>query len=74
MSNCHSFDGSIVNWQSFCDKYQALIRDVDIPAVTKFSYLSSFLEGEARQVIQGLSITASNYGIACELLQQAMHM
>ena len=63
------FDWSIVKWQSFWDKYQALI-DVDIPAVTKFSYLSSVLEGEARQVIQGLSITASNYGIACELLQQ----
>ncbi len=44
--------------------------DVDIPAVTKFTYLTFVLHGEAWQVIQGWSITEKNYGIACELLQQ----
>ena len=53
----YRFDGSIINWKSFWDKHQVLIGDADIPAVTKFSYFSSILEGEARQVIQALSIT-----------------
>ena len=37
--------------------------------ISKFTYLQSLLEGEAKAVIQGLAITSDNYPIACKLLE-----
>ena len=64
------FDGSVTAWQPFWDKFSALIDNTDLPEVTKFSYLTSVLEGEASHVIQGLAVTESNYSIACDLLKE----
>ena len=64
------FDGALVHWQTFWDKFKALIGETELSPVTKFSYLASLLEGEAKQVIQGLSVTGRNYEVACELLEQ----
>ena len=38
--------------------------------MTKFSYLTSVLEGEAKQVVQGLTVTEKNYSVACKLLEE----
>ena len=43
------FDGTLTMWQTFWDKFKALINDTDIPSVTKFTYLTSVLEGEAKK-------------------------
>ena len=64
-----TFDGAVVNWQPFWDKFRALIHETDLPEVTKFSYLSSVLEKDAKQVVQGLAVTEANYSIAIQLLQ-----
>jgi hypothetical protein len=40
----------------------------DLPTITKYTYLHSLLTGEAKCVLQGLSITETNYGQACKLL------
>ena len=46
-----------------------LVHEVNIPVISKFTYLQSPLEGEAKAVIQGLTITSDNYPIACKLLE-----
>ncbi|XP_066956313.1 uncharacterized protein [Macrobrachium rosenbergii] len=59
------FIGVLTEWQSFWDRFVALVDDSDIPIISKFCYLQSLLEGEAKSVIQGLSQTSANYPIAC---------
>jgi len=63
------FDGDFLNWSSFWDQFKAIVDKSSLPDVTKFTYLQSLLEGEPKEVILGLSLTESNYKIACELLE-----
>ena len=64
------FSGDVIEWKPFWEKFEALIREKDIPTVSKFSYLLSALEGEAKGVVQGLSVTEANYPTACQLLKE----
>ncbi|XP_068247927.1 uncharacterized protein [Palaemon carinicauda] len=64
------FSGVLTEWQSFWDRFVTLVDDSDIPTISKFCYLQSLLEGEARAVIQGLSQTSVNYPIACNMLKE----
>ena len=64
------FDGDILNWTPFWEQFEAVVDKGDIPEITKFLYLRSLLEGEAKASIQGLSLKAANYRTACELLKQ----
>ena len=63
------YSGVLTEWQSFWDRFVALVDETEIPDISKFCYLQSLLEGEAASVIQGLSQTAANYPIACRMLQ-----
>ena len=65
-----NFSGDVTAWQSFWDQFSAVIDKSEIPEVNKFAYLLSLLKGEARSTVQGLSLTAEHYGIACKLLQE----
>ncbi|XP_068210791.1 uncharacterized protein [Palaemon carinicauda] len=65
------FSGVLTEWQSFWDRFVALVDDSDIPTISKFCYLQSLLEGEARAVIHGLSQTSVNYPIACNMLKES---
>ena len=64
------FSGELTQWQSFWDLFVAMVDDSTLPAISKFTYLQSVLEGEAKSVIQGLSLTAVNYTVACKLLKE----
>ena len=64
------FSGDVIEWKPFWEKFEALIGEKDIPTVSKFSYLLSALEGEAKGVVQGLSVTEANYSTACQLLKE----
>ena len=64
------FDGDILNWTPFWEQFEAVVDNGDLPEITKFLYLRSLLEGEAKAPIQGLSLKAENYRTACELLKQ----
>ncbi|XP_068208316.1 uncharacterized protein [Palaemon carinicauda] len=64
------FSGVLTEWQSFWDRFVALVDDSDIPTISKFCYLQSLLEGEVRAVIQRLSQTSVNYPIACNMLKE----
>ena len=64
------YTGVLTEWQSFWDRFEALVDGTEIPIISKFCYLQSLLVGEAKSVIQGLSQTAANYPIACKLLKE----
>lgn len=64
------FSGDLTDWQSFWDRFEALVDQSDLPVISKFSYLQSLLEGEALSVIQGLALTTANYKVACDLLRE----
>lgn len=38
--------------------------------MSKFGYLHSSLEGDAKRVVQGLTLTAANFPIACDMLKE----
>ena len=62
------FSGELTEWQSFWDRFEALVDQSELPDISKFSYLQSLLQGEARSVIQGLALSSANYKVACDLL------
>ncbi|XP_050706794.1 uncharacterized protein LOC126992176 [Eriocheir sinensis] len=64
------FKGDVTEWVSFWDQFSSHIDDTEIPVISKFTYLVSLLEGEAKSVVQGLSHTSANYSIACDLLKE----
>ena len=64
------FSGKITEFQCFWDNFEAHVDQSDLPVISKFSYLSSLLEGEAKRVICGLAITSANYPIAVEMIKQ----
>ena len=64
------FKGEVTEWQSFWDQFSSHIDNSDIPVISKFSYLASLLEGEAKSVISGLSHTSANYKTECDLLKE----
>ena len=64
------FSGNVTQWQTFWDKFKAIVDTSDLPEISKFTYLQSLLEGEAKAAIQGLSLTSSHYAIVCTLLEE----
>ena len=65
------FDGNILNWQPFWDRFQSSIdSNSNKSPVDKFAYLQSFLSPSASECISGLTTTAENYNGAVELLKQ----
>jgi len=65
-----TFRGDVLQWQSFWDQFEATVGTSTLPIITKFTYLKSLLEGEAMEVIQGLTLSEVHYATACELLKQ----
>lgn len=64
------FSGDFTQWQSFWDKFSALIDISDLPTISKFSYLQSLLKGDALSAISGLALTEANYDTACAILRE----
>lgn len=64
------YSGDLTEWQSFWDRFEALVDQSELPDISKFSYLQSLLQGEALSVIQGLALSSANYKVACDLLKE----
>ena len=64
------FSGDVLEWQSYWEQFEALVGEATIPDISKFGYLQSSLDGEAKRVIQGLPLTAANYPTACLVLKE----
>ncbi|XP_064643617.1 uncharacterized protein LOC135497714 [Lineus longissimus] len=63
------FSGNVIEWQSFWDKFDALIHSSGKPPIGKCNYLDGLLVGEANATIAGLSVTADHYNDARQLLE-----
>ena len=67
--NLPRFNGNIVNFLSFWESFNiAVHQNQDIPPILKFSYLKSYLDGEAALTVEGLPLTEANYEDAIEIL------
>ena len=65
------FDGNILNWQPFWDRFKSSIdSNWSINPVDKFAYLQSYLSLSVSECISGLTTTAENYNEVAELLKQ----
>lgn len=65
------FCGDPLCWQQFYDSFEAAVNMNDsISDVEKFTYLRSYVEGEAEKCIEGISLTNKNYKHALKLLSE----
>ncbi|XP_065074715.1 uncharacterized protein LOC135698599 [Ochlerotatus camptorhynchus] len=65
-----SFDGTISEWITFRDSFKSLIdSNADLSHFDKFSYLMTSLTKDARKVIEAIELTAANYPVAWQLLE-----
>ena len=63
------FDGDHSKWISFWDSFEASVhKNESLTAIDKFNYLNSLLERSAAEAISGLSLGASNYEEAIDIL------
>ncbi|XP_043199674.1 uncharacterized protein LOC122369203 [Amphibalanus amphitrite] len=65
-----SFDGDVLKWIPFWERFGAAVGERELPDVVKFEYLQSCLQGEAARCVAGLSLTSANYQVACDLLSK----
>ena len=64
------FDGDHSKWISFWDTFEASVhKNESLSAIDKFNYLISRLERSAAEAISDLTLTASNYDEAIEILK-----
>ena len=64
------FSGDSLRWQQFFDSFSTSVHDnASLSDIEKFNYLKSCLRGPALRALDGLSISAENYGLAMTLLQ-----
>ena len=64
-----SFDGNLAEWPTFWDTFESLIHtNSDLTDVIKFALLRKYLKGRAFKVVEGLSVTNSNYDVAVQAL------
>lgn len=65
------FDGSLLKWQGFHDRFKASVHDVpEISPAYKFQYLQKSLTGHAARTMGEWQLTADNYAEAWERLNQ----
>lgn len=66
------FDGDVVQWCSFRDLFCSLVHNNQlISDIERFHFLKSSLSGPALAVIKSIPLTASNYKIAWNALQNS---
>ncbi|XP_067029583.1 uncharacterized protein [Acropora muricata] len=66
----NKFGGELLKWQDFWDSFESAIHsNASLNPVEKMNYLRAKLEGEAEEVISGLTLTNANYEEAIRLLQ-----
>ena len=64
------FDEDVLKFQNFWDQFEAAVHNNDnVPALQKFTYLSSVLEGIAYRTIEGFEVTSANYHHAVDDLK-----
>ena len=67
--NLPCFGGDVREWTSFWEQFETAIDNSDLPDVSKFTCLRSLLKSDAKQCIEGLSLSGVHYSTACDLLK-----
>jgi hypothetical protein len=67
----NTFEGDITTWNSFWDAHESAVHNNSaLSNIDKFTYLKSLVARSARDAIEGLPLTASNYEEAIGILQK----
>jgi len=67
------FSGKIHEFQEFWDSFKSAIHDNEsLSKVDQFKYLRYFLEGPAKSVIAGMSVTDAHYDAAINLFEKRL--
>ncbi|XP_065094221.1 uncharacterized protein LOC135714779 [Ochlerotatus camptorhynchus] len=65
------FSGNLDYWMNFHDLYMSLVHSsAELSNIQKFYYLRSSLSGDALKLVQTIPITAANYSVAWNLLEE----
>ena len=65
------FNEELTSWTTFWDSYNAAIHEnPSLSEIDKFNYLCSLFEHSALDAVSGLTLTASHYQLAVEILQK----
>lgn len=64
------FSGEYSEWNTFFDTFSALVDSTNMANITKFTYLQSYLTGDAKKAIEGLTLSSVNYQVALEILKE----
>ena len=66
-----TFDGDLLQWQSFWDSFESSIHSNSyLTDVQKVGYLKAQLEGSAAMTVEGFALTNANYTRAVDLLRE----
>ncbi|XP_049886869.1 uncharacterized protein LOC126381439 [Pectinophora gossypiella] len=63
------FNGDVLKWQEFWDKFESNIHNQPLNKADKLSYLFSSLEGKALDTLRGIDITNNGYDVAVNILK-----
>ena len=58
------FDGSYEDWPRFWNQFVEIIDKTEMPSVTKFAYLKSYLDNRVKKTVDGLAFTNEGYNRA----------
>ena len=65
------FNGTVLKWSEFYDAFEAAVdSNPNLSSVDKFNYLCSRLDGDALEVIGGMTLTNANYDKAKDILKE----
>ena len=67
--NLPTFDGQTDKWLYFWESFESCVDQSNLPEVQKLSYLKGLLKGEAARAVAGLTLAASSYQPAVEILK-----
>ena len=63
------YNGSLLTWGVFWDKFDVAVHSrTDLSIIQKYTYLKSYLVGEAKRAVEGLSSDKENYQNAIDTL------
>ena len=66
-----TFSGDKLKWSEFWDAFENAVHNKKkMSNIEKFNYLKSWVSGEARSAIQGLTLSNENYGVVIDLLKE----
>lgn len=65
-----AFNGDILQWYTFWDRFESTIHKSTLADAEKLAYLMGCLEGPAREKINGISTTNTNYDITINILKE----